>query len=254
MTGWGKVGRHAGLVAGVALLAQTLLFLVDTLGFIDDDPTYRATAAGEEQDLANYFLALFEHQHALVWNIAIRDVLGPIGFVAVGILALALTRVLGRDRPDVVLSAVALQVGAAVAALADLTYLSTVGTWRLTGFSATPPADIISAGRAYEQIDNLSTYLQLAGYSVLAIGILMLARLCRRDPEMPNGLATVATIEAVAVIGLVTASVTQSWTIFDVLAIVSGVALAPAVLVWTGVAVHRLSSPGSTDSPVGLPT
>lgn len=57
------MGRAAGYIAGSALLAGTVLFLLDATGLLGSGPVYRPTGAGPLVDQATFFAAYFAHQH-----------------------------------------------------------------------------------------------------------------------------------------------------------------------------------------------
>src|SRR5438093_3611957 len=70
---WHRIGRSSGYIAGVALFAGTLLYLLDALDALGASPDYHATAAGPMQDEADFWVARFAHQHHILWDIIARD-------------------------------------------------------------------------------------------------------------------------------------------------------------------------------------
>ena len=88
-TAWGRLGSVAGYVAGACLLGQTALFLADATDLLGDSPEFQETSAGRLQDVANYYAAYFNRQHDIVWSIIVRDVLGPVAYLALMVAALA---------------------------------------------------------------------------------------------------------------------------------------------------------------------
>jgi hypothetical protein len=62
----------AGLVTAFCFFGQTTLFLADASGLLGENPEYTETSAGRSQDLADYYVAYFEHQHTILWDIAVR--------------------------------------------------------------------------------------------------------------------------------------------------------------------------------------
>jgi hypothetical protein len=143
---WGLVGRAAGYLAGGAFLAQTVLYLLDVTGALAPQPMYQVTDRGLQQDLIDYYVSYHERMHGIWWNVAIRDVVGPLGYLALIVLVLALSHVAGTRRPREELGRLFVVLGASTAALSDLIYLSHISWWRTGGFQATP--DIITYGRA----------------------------------------------------------------------------------------------------------
>src|SRR4051812_4204089 len=172
--GWARTGRVAAVVAAVALLAQALLFLADGLELLAAQPVFTETAAGRDADLGTYFVAYFERQHDIAWSIALRDVLGPIGYVAVIVLARAFRQTVGRDHPRVDLAAVLVQVGALLGMVADLVYLSQLGYWRGSGFIKEPFFDITAVGRAAEAVTYISDYVGFAAQLAFAVAFVVL--------------------------------------------------------------------------------
>src|SRR5438105_15413715 len=87
--GWNRIGAIAAYASGGALLVQTLLFLADKADLLGRGPTFHRTGAGLLQDIANYNVAYFARQHHILWDIALRDSLGPIGWIALVVATLA---------------------------------------------------------------------------------------------------------------------------------------------------------------------
>ena len=159
---WSRLGRAAGYVAGGAFLAQTVLFLLDVTGVIAPQTMYQVTDRGLQQDLTVYYVSYNERMHSIWWDVALRDVLGPLGYLALIVLILALLHVAGTGKPQEEIGRLFVILGASTAALSDLMYLSHITWWRRGGFQATP--DIIAYGRAFEVVDNVGNYLQWAGF------------------------------------------------------------------------------------------
>jgi hypothetical protein len=99
VAGWHRVGRTAALVAGACLAGQTALFMLDEMGLLADSPDYVETSAGRAADLATYYAAFFAYQQDILWNIALRDTLAPVAYLALMVLALSVANVLGPRRP-----------------------------------------------------------------------------------------------------------------------------------------------------------
>jgi hypothetical protein len=226
--GWGRVALLAGTISGIGLLAQTVLFLLDASGVLPGIPPFRETGAGRDEDLAAFFIAFAERQHDVAWDIVLRDVLGPIAAVALIVLARALVHLRGAGRAGPQVWALVFGVGALLMALSDLVYLSQMSLWRDTGFVPEPPADMIAVGRTSEAITALADYLEYAAFVLLAAGIAGLAaRLGRR-------LEVLAYALAVGLLVSVVASLARYGTVYDITALVTGVLLAPALLLGLG--------------------
>jgi hypothetical protein len=236
---WPRVARLAGTVAGACFFGQTLLFLADETSLLADTPEYTETAAGRAHDLATYYLEYFEYQHTILWDIALRDTLGPIGYLALMVLGLAVLNVVGHRRAEAQLLALFFAVGGLLAALTDLIYLSTTTYWRNDGWEATPTENMIAVGRAVEAINTVTTYPQYGGLVVLALGLVCVGRLCRHDAALSSWLGNLAYVEALALAGFVVGSVAENNTATNLLALVTGALLAPVVTVWLGRDVAR---------------
>ncbi len=236
---WAMMARTAGLVAGACLAGQTVLFLLDETGLLAASPDYVETPAGRAADLATYYAAFFAYQHDILWDVAVRDTLGPIAYLALMVLAVSAANVLGPRRVVSQLVVLFFVVGGLLAALSDLMYLTTTTYWRQTGWEATPTADMIAAGRSAEAINALTTYPQYAGFTVLALGLLCVARAARAHLVVGRVVGLLAVALAIALVGIVVAEVARLDTVFQVLALVVGVLLAPAVAIGLGRDIAR---------------
>ena len=241
---WRRAARTAGLVAGACLAGQTVLFLLDETGLLAESPDYVETSAGRAADLATYYAAFFAYQHDILWDIAVRDTLGPIAYLALMVVALSAANVLGPRRMVSQLVVLFFVVGGLLAALSDLVYLTTTIYWRQTGWEAAPTENMIAAGRSAEAINAVTTYPQYAGFTVLALGLLCVARAARTRVVVSTPVGLLAVGLAAALLGIVVAEVVHLDTVFEVLALVAGVLLAPAVAIGLGRDVARAASHG----------
>jgi hypothetical protein len=234
---WRRLGRAAGYFAGGAVLAQTVLYLLDVTGALATQTMYQATGRGLPQDLTDYYVSYNERMHGIWWDVALRDVLGPLGYLALIVLVVALLHVAGTGKPREELGQLFVVLGASTAALSDLMYLSHITWWRSGGFLATP--DIIAHGRAFDVVDNVGNYLQWAGYLVLALGFTCLgptlggARLRRR------WLSLLAYLEAAALLAYVFTNIADAAVAGYIAAVASGLVLGPALAILIG---HALAS------------
>ena len=236
---WPVTARTAGLVAGACLAGQTVLFLLDETGLLAASPDYVETPAGRAADLATYYAAFFAYQHDILWNIAVRDTLGPIAYLALMVLAVSAANVLGPRRVVSQLAVLFFVVGGLFAALSDLMYLTTTNYWRQTGWETTPTENMIAAGRSTEAINALTTYPQYAGFTVLALGLLCVARAARAGLVVGRLVGMLAVGLAITLVGIVVTEVAQLDTVFQVLALTAGVLLGPAVAILLGRDVAR---------------
>jgi hypothetical protein len=238
---WRSVGRTAGYVVGVATFVATVLYLIDALGALGSDPDYHPTAAGPTQDEATFYVAYFAHKHHVLWTIIARDTLFPVAFVALGVVALAIRRLVGPDDPRGQLLTLFFVIGGTISALSDLVYLGAAEYFRVTGWSARPPELMTAIGRSSEAIERLTVWLEPAGFVVLAAGLLALGRLCRARIELPSRLALLAELEALLLLGVSVAGVMHSDTAYDVFSLLTGALVGPALGLWLAVVLGRAS-------------
>ena len=238
---WSRLGRAAGYFAGGAFLAQTALFLLDVTGALTPQTRYQVTERGSQQDLIDYYVNYHERMHSIWWNVALRDVLGPFGYLALIVLILALLHVAGTGKPREELGQLFVVLGASTAALSDLMYLSHIRWWREGGFQATP--DIVAHGRAFEIVDNVGNYVQWAGCLVLAVGFLCLAPTLSGALLRPR-LALLAYLEAAALLAFVLTHMAGADVAGYIAAAAGGLVLGPALAILMG---HALVAGPGTD-------
>jgi hypothetical protein len=225
---WGRTARVSGLIAGVGLFLQTVLFLVDAAGILRGFPSFHESGNGLDKDLATYYVAVFERQHDVAWDLALRNTVSAVASVALIVLALAFARVHGRGRPRAEVWALVFAVGALLRLVADLAYLSQLGVWRFTGFGPIPPADIIAAGRTAEAVGDLADYLEDAAFLTLAVALVGLAAL------LSSRLGLLARVLAAALVVAVVAALAFWDVAFEVTALLVGALLGPVFLVGLG--------------------
>lgn len=121
---WSRTGRAAAYTAGSALLAGTVLFLLDASGLLGSGPAYRQTAAGPLADQAPFFAAYFAHHHRIVWDIIARDTILPIAYLALIAVALAVQNRTGPRHPAGQFLVASFIVGGTLSILADVTFLA----------------------------------------------------------------------------------------------------------------------------------
>lgn len=238
-----RVASVAALVAAIGFVLQTLLFLLVATGLLGRGPQFVDTPAAQEFDYATYYASLFNYQHGIAWNVAIRDAVGPVAWTAVGILAVLTAIAIRRTLAWV--SALVICLGAALAALADLVFATLIGFWRYGGWNTDVPPDMIAAGRSYEGIKTVSTYLQYDGFLVVAAGVLLLAALTGWSTRfrLLLGLLALALVAYVAL--------DWTWPLWhstqtsrDITALTLGVVLAPTlVLTWARELRRRAAKP-----------
>jgi hypothetical protein len=185
------------------------------------------------EDLAAFFAAKAQRQHDVLWDIVLRDVLGPVAMLALVVLAYAVVRTRGEHRAAPQAWALVLGAGALLKVISDLVFLSQVGIWRQSGFLTEPPADMIAVGRASDQVTDISGMLENAADVTVAAGLVGLAVLLSRS------LRLLARAVAVVLVLTVPAALAGWALAYGVLSLLAGVLLAPALLVGTGRWVGR---------------
>jgi len=233
---WARIGRIAAYIAAIGFLATTVLYLLDVYDVLDPTPAFVQTSAGELQDEAHFWAAIFAHQHAIVWDVIARDTLGPIAFVALIIVGIALRRRIDGDRPERQLMVTFLTVGGVVAAISSLAYLANVEFWRLP-WGAIPKdgeTSIVAVGRATTAIDNLTIWPEAFGYVVVALGIVCIGSAVRRGTGMPRRLGTLAYVTAGTLVALAVATAMDADNARSLLALAVGAVLAPTLCVSIG--------------------
>jgi hypothetical protein len=238
---WARVGRLAAYVAAIGFLVTTVLYLLDVYDVLDATPSYVQTSAGQLHDEAQFWAGIFQHQHAILWDVIVRDVVGPIAFIALIVVGVALRRTTDGDRPERQLMVTFLGVGGVISAIASLLYLANVEFWRLPwgGIPKDGETSIIAVGRATTAIDNLTTWPEAFGYLVLAIGIVCLGALVRRESRLPRRMGTFAYVTAGALVALAVATMLDAEDARSILALAVGAALAPVLCVWIGRTLGR---------------
>jgi hypothetical protein len=240
---WGRTAFLAGVISAVGLFLQTALFFLDATGTLPFSPDYHETGAGRGEDLATYYVALFERQHDIVWDVALRDTIGPVAALALMVLALALVRLRGHGRPGPAVWGLVFAIGALLKLLSDVVFLSQLAVYLDSGFTPEFPADIVAVGRASEAVDALSSYLESVAYLVLAAALLGLAGLLGRR------LSALARVVALALAVSVLAWVAGWWPVMAVAEALAGIVLAPALLIGLGRSLAR-DDARAADAPV----
>jgi hypothetical protein len=234
---WRRWGRTAGYIAGPVFLLQTVLFLLDATGVLAPQIGFVDTPASVMDDLATYYVAANERMHTIWWNVAVRDVAGPIGFLALMVLIIAVVRVSGTRQPRAELSVLLVVLGGSLAALNDLMYLSYTHWWIHGGFR--PSSDIVPFGVTLDAIDNVGTYCLRAGYLLIALGFVLLAPTLGRLRYGWQWLSLLARLEAVDLMAWIVTDVGQMGTAHYIVAVAAGVILGPLLAVAAG---HALAT------------
>jgi hypothetical protein len=231
---WRRIARLAGYLTAGCLLVGTVLFLLDSLNALGASPSFHRTPAGPLHDEAHFWVAVFAHQHHILWDIIARDTLFPLAFIALMVLILAAANVVRGSLPEAQLMAVFFAVGGTIAALADLIYLAGTDFWRLSGWTPDPAARMVAVGRSTEALNSLTRWPEAAGFIVLAAGLVCLGRLCRRQAELPTTLSIAAFGEAVLLVGIALSNVAESDDAYNIFSLLTGALVGPLVAAWLG--------------------
>jgi hypothetical protein len=238
---WSRIGRIAAFCAAIGFWVVTVLYLLDVFDVLDPSPEYVSTSAGQLQDEARFWATVFEHQHRIVWDVIVRDMVGPAAFVALIIVGVALARAIGGDRPARRLMVTFLTAGGVISAIASLLYLGNAEYWRRPWGPIAPGGEtsVVAVGRATTAIDNLTMWPEAFGYLVLALGVVCIGSVVRRGSGMPKRLGTLAYVTAASLVGLAVATALDTDTPRSVLSFVVGAVLAPWVCIWLGLLLGR---------------
>ncbi|HEX6538876.1 MAG TPA: hypothetical protein VF155_06835, partial [Candidatus Dormibacteraeota bacterium] len=163
---WGRVGRNAGWICGIALLLASAAMLVDAVGVLGSAPGFTTTGGGELQDQASFFRGLFAHQRQILPDIVLRTGLFLIAYLALVPFGLALRRLLGRASTEAQLASQLIVIGGVLAAASQLVTLVQVETWR-ADWSTVDPQVLLSYATAAGTMDALNLWLSLAGLLLL---------------------------------------------------------------------------------------
>lgn len=235
---WAFIGRWAAYLGAFGLFTESILFLLDSLNILT--PAVREPTAGRSADLrvAAHYAEWFARQHAIWWDIALRDSLGPLGLLSLVVAVVALVGWLPRRDPAAVLLVLLFGMGALLSAVSDLAYLNLVNYWRFDWGHATT-VNMIASGRAAEAIDSITFYPQAAGFLLLALSLWCLWVLARSEPRIPRWAAWVACSEAVALPLVVLTSIVGPQVLYSVLAFLTGVLLGPLTAIGVARTLNR---------------
>jgi hypothetical protein len=236
---WSRVALISGWVAGVGLAAQTALFLLDAAEVLADHPELHRTGAGAEVDRAQYYADFFNRQHSVLWDIVVRDTVGPVAFLALALWALAVVFRLRPVGPTGPMTILFFTVGSILHIVQDLIYLSLERFWRFDDWSADPPGPMNAFGAATDAVDLSTTHLEASSYLVLAAGTWCLARLVLRDDRIPRWLGVAASIESASLVLLGIGIALQQDLLFQIGGGFAGIVLGPLVAIGLGHALTR---------------
>ena len=230
---WSRVGRTAGYLAGAGFLIGTVLYLLDATNALGTND-FHPSGAPPVQNEASYWVSQFAHQHQILWDVIARDTIFPVSFMALIVLALAARSVVPAGNPAAQLMTIFFVVGGVLATLADLIYLGATDYWRLTGWGQIPAVSMVAAGRSEQAIESLTRWPEAAGFVVLAAALVCLGALCRSEAALPSRLTPIVYTEAALLAGIAVAGIMQTGTTYDMLSLVTGALIGPAVTLSLG--------------------
>lgn len=204
-----------------------------------DEPEFHRTAVGAEADGAQYYADVFNRQHAVPWDIVIRDTVGPVAFVALALWALAVVFTLRPVGPIGPMTVFFFTIGSVLHVVKDLIYLSLERFWRFDGWSADPPGPMNAFGAAVDAVDFSTTYLAVSSYVVLATGTWCLVQLLLRDDRISRWLGVAAGIEAAVLVLLGFGIALPQDLLFQIGGGLAGIVLGPLVAIGLGHALTR---------------
>ena len=244
---WRRVGRAAGYVAAAALLAGTVLFLLDALNALGAGPDFRDTGK-PLQDEANFWVAVFAHQHHILCDILLRDTLFPLAFVALIVLVLSVRALAPSVRPEGQLLISFFLVGGTISALSDLIYLAGTDFWRDTGWTPVPAERMVAVGRDTQALNSLTRWPEAAGFVVLAAGLVCLGLLCRQHASLPSAVAIPVFLEALLLVGVAITGAAETDTAYNIFSLLTGALVGPLVAGWMGWELGRGIAPVAGDT------
>ncbi len=239
---WAGVARYWGLFAGVAFMVATLAYMAEELHLLATPPVYAATAAGQLKDEAVYWAATFAYRNATVWDYVLRDGLFLFAYVGFLPLLLAANVATGGRRAAVQVGGVFIAANAIFGALNAITYFVEVSYWRNTGWDQVPAEIMVAVGRSSQFFDDLSFWCGIAGSAVGIVGLLYLGYACRTEPALPRRLGLVAWFGAVVQVVVVTLAVfavDNVDALSNMLSLVMGLAVVPAIAIGLGLHLGR---------------
>lgn len=240
--GWSAVARFWGIAAGLGFIVASLLYTADVLGWIGTIPAYASTSAGQLQDEATYWAAVFAYRHAILWDVMLRDGIFFFSFIGLLPVLLAANEATGGRRAALQVGSAFVGVAAIFGALNAVAFYVDVEYWRNTGWDAVPATVMVIVGRGSQLLDALSSKAGMAEQVVLAVGLAYIGLACRREAALPSRLAPVAWIGSV----LLALLVVVPWLPFDtghawdLIALIVGVVIAPAIAISLGLHLGRV--------------
>jgi hypothetical protein len=227
---WMRLLRSSGYVAAGGFVITTALYLLDATDALSASPDFHPTGRGRLVDEATYFAAFFNHQHSIWWDIAARDTGGPVALLSLSVVGICLVNLWDSRRPALQLAVALICFGAVFGTVNSLLYLGELNYWRHGGWSADPAFGMVAIGRSAEGIDHLTVYPEAMSYTLIAIGVLLLARL-GRDHQLTPTARLLGYAESVSLLGLVLGLITGADLAYQLFAVAAGMIVGPSFLI-----------------------
>jgi len=238
--GWATAARSWGVFSGIAFAVATLAYVVEAMGVLGSRPAYVATAAGQLQDEATYWAAVFAYRHATLWDYALRDGLFFFAFLGFIPLVLAANAATGGRRAAVQIGGAFIAVGAIFGALNAVAFFVDVSWWRETGWDQVPPGLMAPIGRGTEMMQDLSAWSGIASNAALFVGLAYVGFACLTEAALSRPIGWVALATAGLQLAIIVLSqISGLDAVQNVLSLITGALLAPIILIGLGL---RLST------------
>jgi hypothetical protein len=242
---WSRSARLWGWLSGLAFAGGTLIFTVDSLGWLGAMPVYEATAAGQLHDEAVYWVSVFAYRNETLWNPVLRDILFTIAWVSLTPMALAINAATGGRRAAVQIGGALLAVAGVIALFNPIAFFVDMEYWRNTGWEQVPAEIMVSIGRSTAFFDNLSRLSQSVALAVLAVALTYLGTAMRTEAALPGRLSLVAYLGAILAAALVVVGeIPDGGTAWDILSLALGAVVAPAFAIILGEHLGRMGASG----------
>lgn len=243
--GWGRTARVAGTFAGLAILVATLAYVAEATGLFAQQPTCVRTGSGPVADEAACLAAFIAYQKRVLWDVVLRDGLYFFGYLALIPFGLAVREVAGRRRVAPQLTVAFLTVAAIFGCLNALQAFVPLGYWRSATLEQVPPAIAVAVYRDLVLLGAASRWDAIASYVAFGIALYFLGNVARHAGFVPRWLGRICWLGAVVAALLAMAyAVPGTEMLFNVLALLIGVFVAPVVTIGIGISIERATRSG----------
>jgi len=224
---WGWIGY----LSSVAFVVATVTYGATVLGLVGpSEPT-------ESGPLTTRLAAHFAYQREGFIYEQIAN-----WFLVTALLSLGLLGVLCHatrafeDRVGSAFAASVLVIGSTFAAAAQVVYLAV--TERLLYSSQFEEVDVVMLTVVGDAVARVDDYVESLGFILLGMGLLVFARVSRREPAWPSGLRVLTVALAIGTFAGAATSLARS-DAHDWVLLVVGLLIAPAWTAWLGAVLAR---------------